>query len=128
MSPVREGAPGATRNCPHCRSTILESAVRCPQCQHHLRFDSGATARGVRTFTPLHVEGILRPPPSGEAWEYSILLTIRNARGEEVGRQIMGVGALSPGDERRFALSVEVVTPTPRVQGQPPSTPAGASR
>jgi hypothetical protein len=114
MSPVREGVPGATRNCPHCRSTILESAVRCPQCQHHLRFDSGAAARGVRTFTPLNVEGILRPPASGEAWEYSILLTIRNARGEEVGRQIMGVGALSPGDERRFALSVEVVTPASR--------------
>jgi hypothetical protein len=68
----------------------------------------------VRTFTPLNVEGILRPPPNGEAWEYSILLTIRNARGEEVGRQIMGVGALAPGDERRFALSVEVVTPSPR--------------
>lgn len=120
MSPVREGVPGATRSCPHCRSTILESAVRCPQCQHHLRFDSGAAARALRTFSPLHVEGILRPPTSGESWEYSILLTVRNARGEEVGRQIMGVGALPPGEERTFDVTVEVYSPTPRSAAPPP--------
>lgn len=111
MSPVRDAVPGSSRSCPHCRSTILESAVRCPKCQHHLRFDSGAAARALRSFSPLTVEGTLRPPESGDAWEYSILLTIRNGRGEEVSRQVMGVGALAAGDERSFALSVEVFVP-----------------
>ena len=32
MSTVRPGEPGATRQCPHCRETILESAVVCPSC------------------------------------------------------------------------------------------------
>ena len=114
MSPVRESVAGATRNCPHCRATILESAVRCPKCQHHLRFDSGAAARAARTSTPLRVEGILRHADGGDAWEYSILLTIRNERGEEVARQVMGVGALAAGDERTFTLSVELYTPDPR--------------
>jgi len=57
------------------------------------------------------VEGTLRHTLGGEAWEYSVLLTIRNERGEEVARQVMGVGALSPGNERTFSLSVEVYTP-----------------
>ena len=37
-----------------------------------------------------------------------MLLTIRNARGEEVARQLVGVGALQPNEERTFTLSVEV--------------------
>lgn len=114
MSAGRDAAPGATRTCPHCRATILDSAVRCPQCQHHLRFDAGAAARGLRTFSPLQVEALLGPAPSGEAWEYSIVCVIRNPRGEEVGRQIMGVGAVHAGDERTVSLSVEVFAPALR--------------
>ena len=45
MSSVRPGSPGATRECPHCRETILESAAVCPACRHYLRFDAGADAR-----------------------------------------------------------------------------------
>jgi len=124
MSPVRESVAGSTRSCPHCRATILESAVRCPQCQHHLRFDPGAAARAQRTVVPLQVEGTVRHSEAGGAWEYSILLTVRNERGEEVARQIMGVGAISPGDERTFSLSVEVYQPDtqPRIVGT--ETPA----
>jgi hypothetical protein len=40
-----------------------------------------------------------------------MLLTIRNARGEEVARQLVGVGALQPNEERTFTLSVEVSAP-----------------
>lgn len=58
--------------------------------------------------TPLKVEGTIRHPPSGAAWEYSMLLTIRNERGEEVARQVVGVGALQPDEERTFTLAVEV--------------------
>ena len=40
-----------------------------------------------------------------------MVMTIRNERGEEVARQVVGVGALSPSESRTFTLSVEVFTP-----------------
>jgi hypothetical protein len=115
VTPARLSAPGATRSCPHCRTTVLESAVRCPQCRKHLRFDPDAAqaARARRTVAPFTVEGTIHPPSGGEAWEYAILLVVRDAQGGEVSRQLMGVGALAPGEARSFALSVEVTTRRP---------------
>ncbi|MGJ7904529.1 hypothetical protein [Lysobacter sp. 1R34A] len=107
MSAVRQGLPGATRICPHCKATILESASVCPACRHHLRFDSDASQQTAARFSPLHVEGTIRHPPSDGAWEYSMVLSIRNDRGEEITRQVVGVGALHPGEERTFTLAVE---------------------
>ena len=40
-----------------------------------------------------------------------MLLTIRNDRGEEIARQVVGVGALQPGDGRTFTLAVELFKP-----------------
>lgn len=112
MSTTRQGAPGTTRTCPHCRATILESASSCPACKHRLRFDASAQQqKAAPSFSPLRVEGTLRHPADGGAWEYSVLLSIRNERGEEVARQIVGVGALRPSEQRTFTLSVEVFTP-----------------
>jgi hypothetical protein len=108
MSSTRQGAPGATRTCPHCRTTVLESAVVCPGCRHHLRFGAAAQERTRPSETPLHVEGTIRHPSRGGALEYSMLLTIRNERGEEIARQVVGVGALQPEEERTFTLAVEV--------------------
>jgi hypothetical protein len=102
------GAPGTTRICPHCRSEILESASICPACRHHLRFDPKAVERPLPSSTPLRVEGTIRHPPGGEQWEYSVSVSIRNGRGEEVTRQVVGVGALPPGEQRTFSLAVEV--------------------
>ena len=101
---------GATRTCPHCKATILESASVCPGCKGHLRFDAGAAAR-VPNMTPLRVEGSIRHPSGGGAWEYSMVLTIRNARGEEIARKLVGVGALQPDEQRTFTLSVEMFAP-----------------
>ena len=111
MSITRPGVAGATRTCPHCRTTILESASVCPACKHHLRFEPGAATRAQPGASPLRVEGTIRHPDGGEAWEYSVLLTIRNDRGEEIARQVVGVGALQPGDGRTFTLAVEIFTP-----------------
>jgi len=105
---VASGAPGATRSCPHCRSTILESSVRCPKCQHHLRFDPGAAERANQGTSALSVEATIKHPDGEEPWEYSVLLIVRNEKGEEVSRQVMGVGALTSGDLRSFALSVDI--------------------
>lgn len=108
MTPVRTTAPGATRTCPHCRATVLDRAVRCPQCQKHLRFDPDAASRAPKTVTPFRVEGTIQPP-AGQTWEYAVLVVVKDDRGEEVARQLVNVGALAAGDTRTFALSVEVL-------------------
>lgn len=111
MSTGRFVAPGRTRSCPHCKATILDSAAVCPGCHHHLRFDSASGQRAQTADTPLRVDGILRHTADGGSWEYSIVLAIRNGRGEEISRQVVGVGALLPSEERTFSLAVEVFKP-----------------
>lgn len=111
MSRARPGTAGATRTCPHCRATILESAGVCPACRHHLRFDSAFGQRAQPDSTPLRVEGTIRHPAVGAPWEYSVVLAIRNGRGEEITRQVVGVGALHTDEQRTFTLAVEVFKP-----------------
>jgi hypothetical protein len=117
MSGARPGIPGATRQCPHCRETILESASVCPACRHHLRY--GAVADEVvhePAAVPLRIEGTIRHPPEGEAWEYTVVVSVHNDRGEEIARKLVGVGALNPNEQRSFKLSVEAVSPRSRVR------------
>ena len=112
------GTVGRTRTCPHCKATILESAAVCPQCRHHLRFGAAAAAAqaAAEGFSALRVEGTLEHPARGGDWEYSVVLSIRNERGEEISRQVVGVGALRPTESRTFSLSVDVVTPGGRAR------------
>jgi hypothetical protein len=58
------------------------------------------------------VEGTIRQPGAGEAWEYSIALTILDGDGKEITREIVSVGALNPEEQRTFKLAVEVFTPS----------------
>lgn len=111
MSTLRAPTPGKTRVCPHCRTTILESANVCPSCRHHLRSGVSGAASVFPSSTALKVEGTVRHPGAGQVLEYSMIMTIRNERGEEVARQIVGVGALQPSETRTFSLAVEVFTP-----------------
>jgi hypothetical protein len=112
MTTARQGVAGKTRVCPHCRASILESATVCPACRHHLRFNAEVVPRAsTGGITPFRVEGTIRHPAVGEAWEYSVLLSIKNEKGEEVSRQMVGVGALQSGEQRTFTLSVEVFAP-----------------
>ena len=107
--PAKPGTAGATRTCPHCKTTILESSTVCPACRHHLRFDPAAAAqRAAATTSALRVEGTVRHPSDGDAWEYSMVLSIRNDRDEEIDRKIVGVGAMKPGEARTFTLTVEI--------------------
>ena len=109
MAAPKPGMAGATRTRPHCKTTILESAVICPSCRHYLRFDApGDTAASS---TALQVEGTIRHPAEGGAWEYSVVVSVRDDEGNELTRHVVGVGALLAGEERSFTLSVEV-TPT----------------
>lgn len=109
MSNPRPGTAGATRTCPHCKTTILASASICPSCRHYLRFDSDKAAQALpEPQSPLRVEGTIRHPSDGGSMEYSVVLTIRNDRGEELTRQVVGVGAMHANEERTFSLAVEM--------------------
>ena len=106
-------APGQPRGDPRmsdCRETILESAAVCPACRHHLRFDAGADASQAPAPTPLRIEGSIRHPADGEPWEYTVVVSIRNDRGEEIARKLIGVGVMNPNEQRTFTLLVEAVS------------------
>jgi hypothetical protein len=105
---------GATRTCPHCRATILESAVVCPGCKHHLRFDKDARiGAAAATKTAWQIEGTLDAERMDAASEYAILVVVRNERNEEVARQVVNVGALQGAERRTFTLSIEMSEPRP---------------
>lgn len=109
MSNPRPGSAGATRACPHCKAMILESASVCPACRHHLRFDDAVTGERARqTIVPLRVEGTVNHPADATPWEYSAVVVVRNARGEEIDRHVVGVGAVRPGEQLTFSLAVEM--------------------
>jgi hypothetical protein len=121
MSSAGPGTPGATRLCPHCRETILESAAVCPACRHYLRFDAGSGAAPPSTLTPLRIEGSIRHPADGDPWEYMVVVTIHDNRGQEIARKLVGVGALGADEQRTFTLAVEA-TPA---SGKAPRKPSG---
>jgi uncharacterized protein YbaR (Trm112 family) len=105
----RTATAGKTRTCPHCRATILESSAVCPACRHHLRFDSRKTdERAQRREVAFSAEGSFGHA-SGPPWEYTIVIVVRNERGDEVARQVVSVGALGAGERRSVGLSVEVL-------------------
>ena len=103
---------GEAWNCPHCGERILRSAPTCPACLRHLRFDAVAVSRPPRAAVcPLSVDGTIRHPGSEAPWEYSVLIEVHDERDEMVARRVVGVGALRPGEGRKFTLRVEVLVP-----------------
>jgi len=50
------------------------------------------------------------------------MVSITNDRGEEVTRQIVGVGAIQPGEQRKFTFAVEVYTPAGAAELEEPAT------
>ncbi|HUH92067.1 MAG TPA: hypothetical protein VL742_02835 [Casimicrobiaceae bacterium] len=118
MSNARPSMPGATRECPHCRETVLESAAVCPSCRHYLRFEPMAEAAPEPALTPLRIEGSIRHPVDGEPWEYTVVVSIRNDRDEEIAHKLIGVGAIHPNEQRTFTLTVEAVSTKAKSPGR----------
>ena len=112
------GAPGKARLCPHCKATILQSATICRACDHSLRFDSQRKRRAAPSFSPLRVEGTIKHPVAGEAWEYSIVISILDEQEREISRQVVSVGVLNPDEQRTFRLGVDVFTPSSEEAGK----------
>lgn len=136
MSTVRSGSPGATRVCPHCKATVLESAAICPGCRHHLRFGgAGHALEAGEGYSALSVDGTIAHTQS-EPCEYCVVLEVRNDRGEPMARHVVGVGVLQSGEVRRLNVSVDMLpvreqsaakTQAPLKPLSPPPAPASAT-
>jgi hypothetical protein len=110
MSLIRSGSPGATRVCPHCKATVLESAAVCPGCKHHLRFGSASHAlEAGEGYCALSVDGTIAHTKASEPCEYCVVLDVRDDRGEQLTRQVVGVGVLQSGERRRLNVTVEML-------------------
>jgi hypothetical protein len=110
MSNGGQGTAGKTRTCPHCRATILQSSTVCPICRKSLRWDPHTEKHKAPSFSALRVEGAVKHPAAEEPWEYSLMVIVKNEKGEEITRQMVGVGSLQSAEQRTFTLSVEVFT------------------
>ena len=132
MSLLRSGSPGATRVCPHCKATVLESAAVCPGCRHHLRFGSpGQSVEAPESYCALSVDGTIAHTQAAEPCEYCIVLDVRDERGTQLTRQVVGVGVLQSGERRRLNVSVEMLPvraaiPTRSQAPAKPNAPAAA--
>ena len=117
MSVARQSTLGATRVCPHCKATVLQSANICPGCQHHLRFNTGNVEPQAAAVSAMKIEGSIHHPARGEQCEYCVVIAISNERGEKITRQVVGVGALQPGERHNYSFSVELVPvrPLPKI-------------
>lgn len=105
-------ALGATRSCPHCKTTILQSSTSCPACRHLLRFDAAKVpSKPLSSMEPLRLEATVRQPESGSGCEYCLVVVVTNDRGEELTRQVVSVGSIKPGEARTFAVVVEAFSP-----------------
>jgi len=121
---IMNSALGSTRICPHCRSEILQSATTCPACRHFLRYEAvKGSFKPPPAVEPLRVEATVRQPPSGKGCEYSLVVTVRNDRGEELTRQVIAVGGIKPAEARIFTVWIEAYTPE-TVSASPLSEPA----
>jgi hypothetical protein len=108
-SAARQGNLGATRVCPHCKATVLQTANVCPGCQHHLRFNIGSAEQQVAALSAMSIEGTIRHATRDEQCEYCVVVSITNDKGEKVTRQVVGVGALQPGEQHRYSFSIELM-------------------
>jgi hypothetical protein len=106
---ARQSNLGATRVCPHCKATVLQSANVCPGCQHHLRFNTGSAEQQVVALSAMRIEGSIRHATRDEQCEYCVVVSITNEKGEKVTRQVVGVGALQAGEQHKYSFSVELM-------------------
>ena len=75
-----------------------------------MRFDSEAQKQTAAR-SALKIEGKIQHPTNEEPWEYCVVISVKNEKGEEVARNVVNVGALQGTEHRTFVLSVDVVPP-----------------
>jgi hypothetical protein len=78
-----------------------------------LRFNAGGAEPESKGISALRVEGTISHPARDEQCEYCVVVSITNERGEKVARQVVGVGALQPGERHKYSFSVELIPTRP---------------
>jgi hypothetical protein len=53
------------------------------------------------------LEGTFAAERPGETMEYSMVVSVRNERNEEIARQVVNVGAVQGAERRTFAFMIE---------------------
>jgi hypothetical protein len=113
---------------------VLESAAVCPGCKHHLRF--GGTNHALEAgegYCALSVDGTIAHTKASEPCEYCVVLDVRDDRGEQLTRQVVGVGVLQSGERRRLNVTVEMLPVRSaaalksQAAGKPTSAPSAPS-
>jgi hypothetical protein len=121
-------ALGATRTCPHCKTTILQRSTTCPACRHFLRFEAlKVPEKALSSAEPLRLEATVRQPAEGAGCEYSLIVVVTNDRGEELTRQVISVGRLMPAEARTFAVWVEAYSAERDAKNDSSDSPLEAS-
>ena len=88
----------------------MQSANICPGCQHHLRFSATNSEPQSAAVSAMRIEGSINHAGGrGEQCEYCVVVAITNEQGEKIARQVVGVGALQPGERHKYIFSVEVI-------------------
>ena len=59
----------------------------------------------------MRIEGTIQHPTRDEQCEYCVVVSITNERGEKVARQVVGVGALQPGERHKYSFSIDLISP-----------------
>ncbi len=57
----------------------------------------------------MRIEGSIRHVAREESCEYCVVVSITNERGEKIARQVVGVGALQPGEQHKYSFSVDLM-------------------
>jgi len=109
MAVARQSTLGGTRVCPHCKATVLQSANICPGCHHHLRFNTVNAEPQAQAVSAMRIEGTIHHPGRNEQCEYCVVIAITNQQGEKIARQVVGVGALQPGERHQYSFSIELM-------------------
>ncbi len=56
----------------------------------------------------MRIEGTIQHGRADESCEYCLVVSVTNAHGDSIARQVVGVGALQPGERHNYSFSVEV--------------------
>jgi hypothetical protein len=74
-----------------------------------LRFNSANAEPQAESVSAMRIEGSIRHAAREESCEYCVVVSITNERGEKIARQVVGVGALQPGEKHKYTFSVDLM-------------------
>jgi hypothetical protein len=74
-----------------------------------LRFNSANAEPQAESVSAMRVEGSIQHAAREESCEYCVVVSITNERGEKIARQVVGVGALQPGEKHKYSFSVDLM-------------------